>query len=117
MSRIIQRDNHTIADFSETDLKIRTAQEALDILASAQYEGSDRVIVSETTFEPEFFDLKTGIAGEILQKCSNYGARLAIVGSWEKYTSNALRDFIWECNRGRHIYFVSSHAEAVEKLK
>ncbi|MDR1132508.1 MAG: DUF4180 domain-containing protein [Synergistaceae bacterium] len=32
------------------------------------------------------------------------------------YTSNPLRDYMYECNKGRHLYFVKDESEALEKL-
>ena len=54
-----------------------------------------------------------GIAGEILQKFSNYRVRLAIVGDFTKFTSNSLHEFIYESNKGRFIHFVSAKLEAM----
>ncbi|WQD36273.1 DUF4180 domain-containing protein [Sphingobacterium spiritivorum] len=63
-----------------------------------------------------FFDLRTGIADEILQKFSNYRVQLAIVGEYSKYNSKSLTDFIYESNKGRHINFVNSMEEALNVL-
>ncbi|MCB0629182.1 MAG: DUF4180 domain-containing protein, partial [Lewinella sp.] len=65
---------------------------------------------------PEFFDLKTKIAGEILQKFSNYRVRLSIVGDFTVYTSRSLKDFIHESNKGKLVNFVDSLEEALERL-
>ena len=60
-----------------------------------------------------FFDLKSGIAGERLQKFSTYRIRLAIVGDFSKYTSKSLNDYIFESNKGRYINFLSTCSEAI----
>jgi len=60
--------------------------------------------------------LKTGLAGEILQKFSNYYVELAIVGDFSKYSSKNLQDFIYESNKVGRINFVSSVEEAKEAL-
>jgi hypothetical protein len=70
----------------------------------------------ERNLDPGFFDLKTGMAGTILQKFSNYQMKLAIIGDFDKFNSHALNAFIVECNRGRHIFFVSDFDSAVKKL-
>jgi len=56
------------------------------------------------------------LAGEILQKFSNYRVRLAIVGDFSTFTSKSIKDFIYESNKGRHINFVSSLDEAIKVL-
>ena len=65
---------------------------------------------------PDFFVLSTRIAGEILQKFINYQFKFAIVGDFSGYTSKPLKDFIYESNKGRDIFFVSSEEDAIEKL-
>lgn len=114
--RVFERNNTKVAELISEGLILETPQDALDLMATAQYEGVDHLIVYEKHFNPSFFDLKTRVAGEILQKYSNYGMKLAIIGDFEKYTSNALRDFIRECNRGRQIFFVSDSETALAKF-
>ena len=65
---------------------------------------------------PISFVLSTRIAGEILQKFINYQFKFAIVGDFSGYTSKPLKDFIYESNKGRDIFFVSSEEDAIEKL-
>ena len=60
--------------------------------------------------------LSACLAGEILQKFINYGVRITIYGDYSKYTSNALKDFIYESNKGKDVFFVSTEDEAIEKL-
>ncbi len=100
---------------SDTNV-IATTQDGLDLLGNLYFQGFDKVILHEKNITPDFFDLKTGIAGEILQKFSNYRVRLAIVGDFSAYPGQSIRDFIFESNKRRHINFVGSIAEAVDLL-
>ncbi len=70
---------------------------------------------SETGGRGGFFPV-SGIAGEILQKFINYHAKLAIIGDFSGYTSKPLKDFIYESNNGKDVFFVGSEQEAVERL-
>ena len=96
---------------------IQTVQDATDLMGNADYQGARSIILDETNLDARFFDLKTGMAGEILQKYSNYHMKLAIMGEFEKYNSNALKTFIIECNRGNSIFFVPNFDSAVKKIK
>ncbi|MEQ8173722.1 MAG: DUF4180 domain-containing protein [Syntrophomonadaceae bacterium] len=49
------------------------------------------MILYKKTIGMEFFYLKTGIAGEVLQKFINYQIKLAIVGGFARYSSRSLR--------------------------
>jgi Domain of unknown function (DUF4180) len=60
-----------------------------------------------------FFDLRSPIAGEIVQKFAMYGKRVAIVGDIAERTatSGSLAAFVTEANRGRDLWFVESPQE------
>ena len=97
-------------------IEINNGQDALEILGNCSYQGASKIILHEKNLTPELFDLKTGIAGEVFQKCSNYRMQLAIVGDFSKFESKSLRDFIRESNKYGQINFVSTKTEAVSKL-
>ena len=109
---IFEFEGITIAEIISDQILIRETQDALDLMAEVRYLGSDRIILGELNLDPDFFDLKTGLAGEILQKFSNYRMQLAIVGDFSKYRSKSLKDFISESNRMGRICFVQSPDEA-----
>ena len=109
-------NNIKIAEVVSDHVLIASAEDGLDLLGSIYYQGFDRVIIQEKNITPDFFDLKNGIAGEVLQKFSNYRIRLAIVGDFSQYTSKSIKDFIRESNQTRHINFVNSTAQALSIL-
>lgn len=113
---IIQINDNSIAEVISEEILIRETQDALDIMANCNYQGAYKIVIQEQNITPEFFDLKTGLAGDILQKFSTYRVQLAIIGDFSKYTSKSLRDFISESNRFRRINFVSSKEEAIKSL-
>ena len=96
---------------------ISDGQTALDFMMSVNYEtGCRSIAIKKEAIIEEFFVLSTGIAGEVLQKFINYNFKLAIIGDFSGYTSKPLKDFIYESNKGRDIFCVSSEKEASEKL-
>lgn len=105
----------------ETDVVlIADAQSALDLLATVRYsEASDigALMLPKAALTEDFFSLRTGLAGEILQKFVNYYMKLAIIGDFSGYTSKALRDFIGESNRGRDIFFAATQKDALALLE
>ena len=105
-----------IAEVISEVIIINKMEDGLDLLGNLYYQGFDKIVIHEKDITPDFFDLKNGMAGEILQKFSTYRIRLAIVGDFSKYTSKSLNDFIYESNKGRHINFVSSNSEAIKIL-
>lgn len=113
----ITSEGKKIAIVSSETVCISDAQSALDFMMSVQYEtGSHIIILNKEAVIEDFFVLSTKIAGDVLQKFINYQFKLAIVGDFAHYTSKPLRDFIYESNHGKDIFFVSSQQEALDKL-
>lgn len=105
-----------IAELRPGVVTIGSADEIVDILGNASYVNCTKVIIHSDSFASGFFDLRTGLAGEILQKFSNYRMRLAIVGDFSHLKSRSWRDFIRESNRGRTVCFSSTLQEAISAL-
>ena len=105
-----------IAEVKSAGIVIGQTQDTLDLMANADYLGARKIMIREEHLDSAFFDLKTGMAGEILQKFTNYRVQLAIIGDFSKYPGKSIRDFIFESNRYGRINFVSSREEAIKKL-
>lgn len=103
-----------VAELVSIDGEISSTGDALDVMANA---GARKVVIRREQLTPDFFDLSTGIAGEILQKCSNYQVGFAIVGDYSRETSAPLKAFIRESNRSGLVLFVSSVEEALERWR
>jgi hypothetical protein len=109
-------DNKIIAEIINDNIVINETQDALDLMGELGSHHCNRIIINEKNLHPDFFDLKTRFAGEILQKFSNYNVKLAIVGDFSKYSSKSLRDFIYESNKGKLIFFADNLNTALMKL-
>ena len=106
-----------IAVIRSDEVIITDVQSALDLMATVRYEvGCDSIAIYKTAVSGDFFILSNGIAGEILQKFVNYCFKLAIIGDYSVYTSKPLKDFIYESNKGNHIFFTETENEAIAKL-
>ncbi len=68
---------------------------------------ADWLVLPVSRLGSDFLTLRTRLAGEVTQKFVTYRTGLAIVGdiSAEVSASDALRDYVRECNRGRQIRF------------
>lgn len=97
---------------------ITRTDDAMDLIGNASYSGVNLVVLPVERLDPEFFRLSSGLAGDVLQKFVNYRVRVAVVGDISAYVeaSDALRDFVWESNRGEHVWFVADEAALREKL-
>lgn len=97
---------------------ISTSDDASDLVGNAWSESATLIAVPTARLDPDFFQLETRLAGEVIQKLVNYRLRLAVIGDIEGHVaaSGALRDFVWESNRGEHVWFLADEAGLAAKL-
>lgn len=91
------KDNK-IAVINSSEIVIENVQDTLDLMANLDTQGARSIILHERNLIEDFFDLRSGFAGEILQKFSTYRMKLAIIGEFDKYISKSLRAFTVESN-------------------
>jgi hypothetical protein len=102
-----------IAEILPGSVKISTPQDILDIMVDIGYNDCNKIVIHSECLHRDFFDLKTGVAGEILQKFSNYRMKLAIIGDFSELKSKSLNDFIRESNKWGIISFVDTLEKAL----
>ncbi len=115
-SEKITENNLAVTHVTADEIVITDAHSAVDSMMTVKYETWLKNIAISKSDYRKVFVLSNGIAGEILQKFVNYQFRIAIYGDYTKYTSKLLKDFIYESNRGREIFFTDSLQTAIEKL-
>lgn len=104
----------SMALITELSNPIEDTGDFLDVLISG---GSDTLVLGEEHLTPAFFDLKTGIAGDMLQKVSNYRKRLIIIRTYDGNDSPALQAFIKESNRSGIVVFSENLESALKLLR
>lgn len=60
--------NIKVAEIIADKIILTSTEDGLELLGNLYYQGFDKIIIHEKNITPEFFDLKTKIAGNILQK-------------------------------------------------
>ncbi|RRN76725.1 DUF4180 domain-containing protein [Pseudoxanthomonas sp. SGD-10] len=109
------KGNHKVAEIIADYIFLNSVNDGLDILGNVYYMGYDKVIIHEKNISPAFFDLKTRVAGEILQKFAQYAMPIAIIGQFSKFESKSLNDFIYESNKGKQVNFFATVEAALSK--
>ena len=106
-----------IAVISGEEKRIYDTQSALDLAMTVKYEtGAEKIVLNKKAICEDFFILSTGMAGEILQKYTNYHVKMAVYGDFSHYTSRPLKDFIYESNHGKDFFFCAAKEEAIQHL-
>ena len=114
MADVVEYANHRLLVVDAEGPNLSRTQDMLDLIQEAFAEKASVVVVPVSRLDPAFFQLRSGLAGEFVQKIVNYQLKLVIVGdiSSQVAASDALRDFVREANRGHNVFF-ASHLEAL----
>ena len=107
-------DNMTYIECNSPDFVIRNEQDILDLIVGCGENDSNKVLIYEANLSPDFFDLKTNLAGTLFQKMANYHLRGAGVISFDEIKSERFKELIFECNRGNLFRFFEDK-EAAER--
>jgi hypothetical protein len=117
MFKLHQIENTIIAELTDEHFIISQGQDVLDLMGDLiAIDNCSTIILRENNLHADFFMLQSGLAGEVLQKFSNYRFKLAIIGDFSNYSSQSFQDLIRESNKGNRIFFVSNIKEALSKL-
>ena len=97
-------------------LRIASECDALDVVALCGEHSTERLLLDGDCLHPDFFELKTELAGAVLLKLSNYHIRTAVVLPPERIGSGRFAEFVREANTGNQFRVFSDVAEAVSWL-
>lgn len=98
--------------------KLRGDHDTRGVIGDALSNDAQVIVIPVARLDPDFFKLRTRVAGEMLQKFVNYRFRVAIVGDVSAHVaaSDALRDFVYESNKGNSVWFLADADALSAKL-
>jgi hypothetical protein len=91
---------------------IDSETKALDLVAACGQDETDRLLIHGECLPDDFFDLRTGLAGTIMLKLSNYRIRAAVIAPNEKTEQGKFHEMMIETNRGNQFRIFSSREDA-----
>lgn len=94
-----------------TVLLIRTERDVLDLVSACHEYNTYTILLYESNLTPDFFDLKTRLAGEFLQKLVNYQMRGAGIISVADKPAR-FKELVLESNRGSLFRFFEDKTAA-----
>ncbi len=95
---------------SAAGIAIRSLGDVPDVIGACF--GAAGLIITENDLAPAFFDLRTGLAGEVFQKFTNYSLRLAVVLPDPEIYGERFGELAYEHRNHPLIRFVRSEREA-----
>ena len=95
---------------SDAGLRIDRMADVMDLIGAAY--DAEAVILTADDVDAGFFDLRTGLAGELFQKATQYAVRLALVVPDPAGHGPRWPELAYEHRRHHAVRIVASRAEA-----
>jgi PadR family transcriptional regulator AphA len=95
---------------------IKGEQDALEWIAKCGEEHIQRLMIHAANLTPDFYQLRTGVAGAILQKFVTYSIKVAAILTPELVNQGKFCEMVLESNRGRHFHVFYAIEEAEQWL-
>lgn len=95
---------------------LATEQDALDLLAACFEHETRLIVLHSQALTGEFFDLRTGLAGKVLQKFVNYRVKVAVVLADEGVVKGRVKEWFAESNKGNDFRVFREPGEAEQWL-
>ena len=99
----------TVAALSQV-VSIQSMRDIGTALQSGVESGG--LLLDESNLAPAFFDLRSGLAGELFQKCVNYRVRLAIVVAAPGAHGDRFSELVHEHRSHAQVRFFTLRSEA-----
>ncbi|EMP2574543.1 TPA: DUF4180 domain-containing protein [Serratia marcescens] len=115
---VLQVHDLRLVVFAEAGPLLKDENDVSLFIAPAFEHEAGMIALPVHRLDAAFFQLKSGIAGAVLQKFINYRLRVALLGDITPWLaqSNALQDLVREANRGEQVWFLPSLAELEQRL-
>jgi DNA-binding PadR family transcriptional regulator len=114
--RVVEAGGQKYIECLSGESKIESQKEALELVAICGEHNTRRLMLHQENLPDEFFQLRTGIAGDILQKLTNYRIKTAAIISPELVDQGRFREMALEANRGQSFRIFDNVKEAEEWL-
>jgi hypothetical protein len=114
---IVKGNNPFIESLSGTNAnQIRGESDALEWIALCGENQIHRLLLHAENLTPEFYQLRTGIAGAILQKFVTYSIKVGALLTPDLVNQGRFREMVIESNRGKHFHVFYDIIEAEQWL-
>ncbi len=114
--KLVENNNTKYIEVFSCAKQLKTASDALDLVALCGENDTNLLMIHSEALSEDFFKLKTGVAGEILQKFINYAIKAAIIIPDQSRLVVRFRELVSEANKGNQYRFFAISADAQKWL-
>ena len=110
--KISVKENLKYLEVLSAEEKIGSEETALELVGLCGENDINLLMIHGSCLKDDFFKLKTGIAGAVLQKLVNYQIKAAIIIPDIEGLSARFKELALEANKGKQYCFAKNIAEA-----
>lgn len=112
MNYLIMELNKKYIELLSADSPLNTENDALDLIALCWEHGVNSVMIHYEALSEDFFNLKTKVAGNFIQKLINYSIRAVSIIPQDVVQNDRFKEMVLETNKGNHFRMYSNKEEA-----
>jgi hypothetical protein len=112
--RLVEHPQNNYVECLAGEGQISSENDALDLVAACGEYQASRLLINAENFPEEFFNLRTGLAGAVLQKFATYMVKVAAVLPPEQANQGRFGEMVLEANRSNRMFHVFSEHEKAE---
>lgn len=110
--KINEKNNQKYIEYYSAETPVRSEFEISELISDCMENDADRIMLKSEVLTEDFFRLRTGLAGELLQKLCNYHIKAAIVLPERSNNLGKFDELMLELNRGTALRIYSTAEEA-----
>ena len=109
---LVENDTTKYIEIVSSDVPLRSEQDALDIISLSWEHDINMLLIHGYVLSEDFFDLKTGVAGKMLQKFINYNIKVGAIIPSQIADTGRFREMVLEANKGNAFRVFTGREEA-----
>lgn len=110
--RVIEIREKKYIECASAETPLRTEQDAIDLISVCFESDTNLLLIQAQALAEDFFQLRTGLAGSVLQKFINYNVKVAVVLTDQQKVKGKFKEFITEANKGNSFRVFCDKEEA-----
>jgi len=114
--KLIEKDISKYIEIVSSEALISSEKDALEIISACYEHNAHLIMIHSEALTDDFFKLRTGVAGEILQKFVNYKFKVALVVGSEEKIKGKFKELLAETNKGNDYRTFNDAVEAEKWL-
>lgn len=110
--KIVEDGTKKYIEFISAQTPLSTEQDAVDLVALCKENDTYLLMLHSHALSEDFFKLRTGVAGKMIQKFINYYVKTAAVIPMELVNNGKFKEMVLESNKSNHFRVFETREDA-----